>query len=106
MSFCGLIKGISPKISILCVRVKINKCSFELFLCLDLLQDMFSLSDQQGQSVQEHCPLTNGASFYRPSFPLSDQQGTSVGPLPLHEQEWPFTGHVFLIGSAGTIALS
>ena len=28
MSFCGLIKGISPKMSILCVRVKINKRSF------------------------------------------------------------------------------
>ena len=31
MSFCGLIKGIFPKICILCVRVKINKRSFELF---------------------------------------------------------------------------
>ena len=31
MSFCGLIKGISPKICILCVRVKINKRSFEPF---------------------------------------------------------------------------
>ena len=28
MSFCGLIKGISPKICILCVRVKINKRLF------------------------------------------------------------------------------
>ena len=37
MSFCGLIKGISPKNVhiILCVRVKINKRSFEPFLCLD-----------------------------------------------------------------------
>ena len=25
VSFCGLIKGISPKICVLCVRVKINK---------------------------------------------------------------------------------
>ena len=31
MSFCGLIKGISPKICILCVRGKINKRSFEPF---------------------------------------------------------------------------
>ena len=31
MSFCGLIKGISPKMCILCVRVKINKRSFEPF---------------------------------------------------------------------------
>ena len=31
MSFYGLIKGISTKICILCVRVKINKCSFEPF---------------------------------------------------------------------------
>ena len=31
MSFCGLIKEISPKICILCVRVKINKRSFEPF---------------------------------------------------------------------------
>ena len=31
MSFCGLIKGIAPKICILCVRVKINKRSFEPF---------------------------------------------------------------------------
>ena len=29
VSFIGLIKGISPKICILCVRVKINKRSFE-----------------------------------------------------------------------------
>ena len=28
MSFCGLTKGISPKICILCVRVKINKRLF------------------------------------------------------------------------------
>ena len=31
MSFCGLVKGISPKICILCVRFKINKRSFEAF---------------------------------------------------------------------------
>ena len=31
MSFCGLIKRISPKICIPCVRVKINKRSFEPF---------------------------------------------------------------------------
>ena len=31
MSFCGLIKGISPKMCIQCVRVKINKRSFEPF---------------------------------------------------------------------------
>ena len=35
-SFWGLIKGISPKMCILCARVKINKRSFEPFLCLDL----------------------------------------------------------------------
>ena len=35
VSFCCLIKGISPKICILCVRVKISKRSFETFLCLD-----------------------------------------------------------------------
>ena len=29
--FCGLTKGISLKICMLCVRVKINKCSFEPF---------------------------------------------------------------------------
>ena len=37
VSFCGLIKGISPNICILCVRVQINKHSFEPFLCLDLV---------------------------------------------------------------------
>ena len=31
MSFCGLIKEISLKMCILCVRVKINKRSFEPF---------------------------------------------------------------------------
>ena len=31
MSFCGLIKGISPKLCILRVRVEINKRSFEPF---------------------------------------------------------------------------
>ena len=35
-SFCGFIKGISPKMCIiLCVRVKIDKRSFEPFWCLD-----------------------------------------------------------------------
>ena len=34
MAFCGLIKGISPKICILSVRVKINKRSFEPFCVL------------------------------------------------------------------------
>ena len=31
MSFCGLTKGISPKMCILCVCVQINKRSFEPF---------------------------------------------------------------------------
>ena len=31
VSFYGLIKGISPKMYTPCVRVKINKCSFEPF---------------------------------------------------------------------------
>ena len=31
VSFCGFINGISLKMCILCVRVKINKRSFELF---------------------------------------------------------------------------
>ena len=31
LSFCGLTKGISPKICILYVQVKINKSSFEPF---------------------------------------------------------------------------
>ena len=34
VSFCSLTKGISPKICILRVHVKINKPSFEPFLCL------------------------------------------------------------------------
>ena len=38
VSCCGLIKGISPQICILCVRVKINKRSFrKKKLCLDLV---------------------------------------------------------------------
>ena len=40
MSFCGLIKGTSPKICILCVRVQINKRSFEPF-CLWILSGFF-----------------------------------------------------------------
>ena len=32
MSFCGFIKEISPKMCVLCVRVQINKRSFELFV--------------------------------------------------------------------------
>ena len=35
VSFCGLTKEISPKMCILCVRVKINKRSFEPFQFLD-----------------------------------------------------------------------
>ena len=38
MSFCGLINGMSPKSCILCVRVKINKRSFEPF-CFLILED-------------------------------------------------------------------
>ena len=34
VSFCGLIKGISPKNCILCVHVKINKHLFEPFCVL------------------------------------------------------------------------
>ena len=34
MSYCALINGISPKMCMLCVRVKINKRSFEPFLCV------------------------------------------------------------------------
>ena len=37
VSFCGLTKGITPKICRLCVCVIINKCSFEAFMCLDLI---------------------------------------------------------------------
>ena len=40
MSFCGLIKGISPKIYILCARVKINKHSFKPF-CVWILFQIF-----------------------------------------------------------------
>ena len=39
MSFYGLIKGISPKICILCVSVKINKRSFEPFCVWISFQD-------------------------------------------------------------------
>ena len=41
MSFCGLTNGISPKICILCVRVIINKCSFEPFCVWILTKDEF-----------------------------------------------------------------
>ena len=37
MSFCGLTKEISLKSCRLCVRVIINKRSFESFMCLDLV---------------------------------------------------------------------
>ena len=43
MSFCGLTKGISPKMCILCVRVKINKHSFEPF-CVWFLFTITSLA--------------------------------------------------------------
>ena len=35
--FCSLTKGITPKISKLCVCVLINNPSFKSFMCLDLL---------------------------------------------------------------------
>ena len=41
--FCGLIKGISPNICILCVRVKINKRSFKPF-CAWITSGGFSVS--------------------------------------------------------------
>ena len=43
VSFCGLIKGISPNICILCVRVKINKRSFKPF-CVWITSGSFSVS--------------------------------------------------------------
>ena len=42
VSFCCLIKGISPKICVLCVRVKINKRLFETFCVWILLGMCFS----------------------------------------------------------------
>ena len=44
LSFCGLTNGISPKICILCVRVKINKHSFEPFCVRILFQNANSHS--------------------------------------------------------------
>ena len=44
MSFCGLAKGISPKMCILCVRIKINKRSFEIF-CVWILMLTVVLSE-------------------------------------------------------------
>ena len=44
MSFCGLTKRIFPKICILCVRVKINKRSFEPFCVWILFQNASSHS--------------------------------------------------------------
>ena len=44
MSFCGLINGISLKICILCVRVKIPQRSFEPFCVWFLFQNASSHS--------------------------------------------------------------
>ena len=61
MSFCGLIKGISPKICILCVCVKINKRSFEPFCVWMLFSwprvDNWGCSDEQEkkkETVERH----------------------------------------------------
>ena len=52
MGFCGLTKGIPQKISILCVRVIINKRCFEPFcVCIKLQLVRFSLSSPSAHQL-------------------------------------------------------
>ena len=79
MSFCGLTKGISPKICILCDRVIMNKRSFELFLCLDLSWNQLHFLDgcvygggggavlAQWYGQNETDPSSNQLYFFDPS---------------------------------------
>ena len=71
MSFCGLIKGISPKICILRVRVKINKRAFEPFCVWITLDTVPLLRPIEGEAVHSGykftvaltaCCVTFGAS--------------------------------------------
>ena len=57
--FCGLIKRISPKMCIPCVRVKINKRSFKPFCVWILFQNAssHSVSDFYYQAESERCRL-------------------------------------------------
>ena len=49
VSYCGLTQGISPEICILCVRVIINKRSFEPFSCVCVFGSTF-FARQTGQA--------------------------------------------------------
>ena len=70
VSFCSLIKGFSPNICILCVRVKINKAFVRTFLCfgsfsvsvLVFLNDV-SVSGDVALGSYEPSELSSSRSF-------------------------------------------
>ena len=65
MSFCGFIKGISPKMCILCVRVKINKRSFEPFCVLIVMKGLApSFRPGVDQSEASHASPTGRNSAF------------------------------------------
>ena len=64
VSFCDLTKGISPKICILCVRVKINKRSFEPFRVWILYTSLIYLFGT-GCIIHIVCDIAiSGENFY------------------------------------------
>ena len=75
VSFCSLAKGITPNIFRLCVCVKINRCSFEPFMCLDF-EEKGELKQNQTdagclpvehQAILDHCsPSHTGSLFTKP----------------------------------------
>ena len=64
MSFCGFIKEISPKICILCVRVKINKRSFEPFCVWILCQVVLTQCSSVVVVVVAVVVVGGGSGFY------------------------------------------
>ena len=75
MSFCGLIKGISPKVCILCVRVKINKRSLEPF-CVWILCTLFV-------EVQK-IPSWSNTKVLQKVIQIGEREWIHLSSVPLH----------------------
>jgi len=65
VSFCGLIKAISTKLCVLCVRIKINNRSFEPF-CVRIVMTSLapSFKPEIDQSAASHAsPTARNSAF-------------------------------------------
>ena len=87
--FCGLTKGISPKMCILCVCVITNNRSFEPFMSLDLLQGQLSVLTRISLSVPPLCYRSSPWKIpdFLPNMQVAGYSWTRIHPsyVALHE---------------------